>query len=85
MGDVNEECFKGGDSVEDIVFNSLPINGPLRITSLFGKRDTGISGASTYHNGVDLGRDLSKPETRVLSVKDGIVSANFGMIYADGW
>ncbi len=77
MGDVNEECFKGGDSVEDIVFNSLPINGPLRITSLFGKRDTGISGASTYHNGVDLGRDLSKPETRVLSVKDGIVSANF--------
>lgn len=33
---------------------------PLRITSAYGERNTGIVGASTFHNGVDIGMDKSK-------------------------
>lgn len=36
---------------------------PLRITSKFGPRNTGIAGASTNHMGVDLGADKSKYKT----------------------
>lgn len=66
------------------VFNSLPLDAPLRITSKFGKRQTGISGASTNHQGVDLGRDFSKVQTNVLAVKDGFVSGNYWNDYR-GW
>ncbi len=58
-----------------IVFNSLPVT-PLRITSRFGLRNTGISGASTYHKGIDLGRDFSKTDTPVCSVADGVIEKN---------
>jgi hypothetical protein len=66
-----------------VVFSSLPVE-PLRITSKFGKRNTGISGASTDHKGVDLGRDWKKAETEILSVARGIVSANYWNDYR-GW
>ncbi len=67
-----------------IQFNSLPIDGPLRITSKFGPRNTGIKGASTYHKGIDLGRDKSKSETNILSVAAGIVVRNYWNKYR-GW
>jgi len=66
-----------------IVFNHLPVE-PLRVTSKFGPRNTGIKGASTYHKGIDLGRDFSKPETPILSVADGVVFNNFWNDYK-GW
>ena len=66
-----------------VVFNSLPVE-PLRITSRFGKRNTGIKGASTDHKGIDLGRDFTKTETKILSVKRGVVSANYWNDYK-GW
>lgn len=54
-------------------FSSLPIDGPLRITSRFGPRNTGIAGASTLHKGIDLGRNFSKTTTHILAVKAGTV------------
>lgn len=42
-----------------IKFDYLPYE-PLRITSPFGRRKTGILGASTDHKGVDLGADKSR-------------------------
>jgi len=57
-------------------FNSLPVNAPLRVTSKFGKRSTNIVGASTFHKGIDLGRDFSKPTTEILSVAPGVVVKN---------
>lgn len=39
-----------------IQFKSLPVI-PLRITSGYGKRDTGIPGATAWHDGVDMGRN----------------------------
>lgn len=65
-------------------FRSLPIDGPLRITSRFGPRNTGIKGASTYHQGIDLGRDFSKLQTTILAVHSGTVSANYWNKYR-GW
>lgn len=65
------------------MFNHLPVE-PLRITSKFGKRNTGIKGASTDHKGIDLGRDFSKAETAILSVADGIVLNNYWNDYR-GW
>jgi len=65
-------------------FNFLPVDAPLRITSKYGKRNTGIRNASTFHKGVDLGRDFSKPKTRILAVKDGVVSENYWNAYR-GW
>lgn len=59
-----------------IQFNHLPVV-PLRITSGFGSRDTGIVGATTYHQGIDLGADKSKPQTPVLAVKTGTVLQNY--------
>ena len=67
-----------------MIFRSLPIDGPLRITSHFGPRNTGIKGASTYHQGIDLGRDFSKLQTAVLAVHGGTVSANYWNKYR-GW
>ena len=66
------------------LFHSLPVSAPLRITSSFGKRDTGIKGASTFHKGADIGRDFSKAKTNILSVNPGVVTANYWNDYR-GW
>lgn len=50
---------------------------PLRVTSKYGPRNTGIKGASTFHMGIDLGRDFSKPQTHVLAVGNGTVANNY--------
>lgn len=60
-----------------IQFNSLPVNAPLRITSRFGPRSTGIMGASTYHKGVDIGRDRKKLQTEILAVSPGTIASNY--------
>lgn len=60
-------------------FGSLPIDyQPIRITSEFGKRNTGIIGASTYHKGLDIGRNnlSSSKTTKILSVADGVIETN---------
>ncbi len=67
-----------------IQFNSLPVDGPLRITSKFGPRNTGIKGASTYHKGIDLGRDWTKTETKILAIAKGKVTSNYWNRYR-GW
>ncbi|WP_165445444.1 M23 family metallopeptidase [Bacilliculturomica massiliensis] len=67
-----------------IKFHSLPVDAPLRITSPFGQRDTGIPGATTYHSGIDLGRDIYKPETRILAVAPGTVAESYWNDYR-GW
>lgn len=59
-----------------VQFNHLPVE-PLRITSKYGKRNTGIQGASTFHKGIDLGRDFSKHESPILSVTAGTVTNNY--------
>jgi hypothetical protein len=59
-----------------IVFDCAPVN-PIRVTSKFGPRNTGIAGASTYHNGIDLGATKALPDTPVLAVRDGIVNGNY--------
>lgn len=66
------------------MFSSLPVNGPLRITSRYGARNTGIKGASTFHKGIDLGRDFSKPETQITAVKAGRVKLR-GWTRYRGW
>lgn len=66
-----------------MVFNHLPVE-PLRVTSKFGPRNTGIKGASTYHKGIDLGRDFTKSETAILSVADGTILNNYWNDYR-GW
>lgn len=55
-------------------FNSLPVK-PLRITSRFGPRNTGIKGASTYHKGIDLGGKGS--DTPIYAVKRGVISQSY--------
>ena len=60
-----------------IVFSSLPIDGPLNISSKFGNRNTGISGASKSHVGVDIRRNMSKAKTNILAVKAGVVSTSY--------
>ncbi len=55
-------------------FNSLPTP-TLRITSRYGKRDTGIAGASTFHQGIDLGG--SGGQTPIFSVRRGICVENY--------
>ena len=67
-----------------IKFYSLPTDAPLRITSPFGKRDTGIPGATTYHSGIDLGRNIYKPETNILAVAPGTVAESYWNDYR-GW
>lgn len=51
-----------------------PVDQPYRLTSRFGNRSTGISGASTYHKALDFG--AKKPNVdgdNVYAVADGIV------------
>ena len=60
-----------------MVFNSLPIDAPLRITSHYGERKAPITGATTWHAGVDLGGDWSKKETAIKAVKSGKVVRNY--------
>lgn len=67
-----------------IEFYSLPVDAPLRITSPFGQRDTGIPGATTYHSGIDLGRDIYKEETKILAVAPGRVIQSYWNDYR-GW
>lgn len=62
---------------------------PLRITSGFGPRNTGIAGASTYHPGVDIGTDKTKPYTDtdggpVTAALPGVVISNY-YNNARGW
>ena len=69
-------------------FDSLPYE-PLRITSGFGPRNTGILGASTYHKGVDLGADKTKYKGSadggpVLAVLPGTVKESYYST-ARGW
>ena len=59
-----------------IIFNSPPVN-PIRITSQYGKRNTGIAGATTDHQGVDLGANKSLTQTPILAVADGTVVQNY--------
>ena len=55
--------FVGGDKV-------WPAVGQYRITSGYGKRNTGIPGASTNHKGIDIG---CPDGTKIVSVLDGKV------------
>lgn len=55
-------------------FNSLPTP-KLRITSRYGKRNTGIKGASTFHKGIDLGGNGAN--TPILAVRRGVVEKNY--------
>lgn len=64
-------------------FNNPPVI-PYRQTSDFGRRNTGIVGASTDHKGIDAGRDKSKLKTAVLSVSPGKVILNEWNAYR-GW
>lgn len=57
------------------VFTALPVV-PLRITSRFGPRNTGIKGATTYHKGMDLGRNKELKQTPIYSVAKGTVIKN---------
>ena len=67
-----------------MVFSSLPLDAPLRITSPYGKRKAPITGATTWHAGVDLGRDWNKQETAIKAVKSGTVVRNYWSD-ARGW
>jgi murein DD-endopeptidase MepM/ murein hydrolase activator NlpD len=49
---------------------------PVRVTSKFGPRDTGLAGATTYHKGIDLGANKSLLETPVLAARMGTVVIN---------
>ena len=64
-------------------FNHLPVI-PLRITSHYGIRSTGIRGSTTNHKGVDLGRDRTRSETSLFLVKDGRCTMNGWNDYR-GW
>ena len=75
LGDPGEEYFGGGKEMR--YFQCLPIDGPLRVTSSYGKRSTGIAGASSWHRGIDLGGVRNRAETKVLSVLPGKVKANY--------
>ena len=55
---------------------------PLRITSHFGNRHTGIVGATSNHKGIDIGADKSKCKTQtyggpVYAVLPGIVVKSY--------
>lgn len=59
------------------VLSCNPVGGPLRITSPYGVRKAPTQGASTFHQGIDLGADKTKPKTAVLAVKAGTVTASY--------
>ena len=58
-----------------IFFDYMPVN-PVRITSKYGKRNTGIKGASTFHKGIDLGANRKLLQTPIFSVCSGVVVKN---------
>ena len=64
-------------------FNCNPVE-PIRITSRFGKRNTGQKGASTYHKGIDLGRDFRKDETKLILTNEATLVKNEWNDYR-GW
>jgi len=55
-------------------FNNLPTP-TLRITSRFGRRNTGIAGASTNHKGIDLGGNGG--ETPIFAVRRGRIAESY--------
>jgi len=63
MANNSSGVFVGGDKV-------WPCVGYTRITSGYGKRNTGIPGASTNHKGIDVG---CPDGTKIVSVLDGKV------------
>lgn len=66
------------------VLQHLPYDAPLRITSPYGPRHTGIKGASTFHHGIDLGKDWNKPHTNITAAGPGIIRQNGWNDYR-GW
>lgn len=67
---------------------ALPYN-PLRVTSKYGYRDTGIPGATKWHSGVDLGADRSIYKGNIdggsiLAVADGVICNSYFNAYR-GW
>lgn len=64
-------------------FNYNPVE-PIRITSRFGKRNTGIDRASTNHKGIDLGRNLNKVETPLVLTNEAKLITNAWNDYR-GW
>lgn len=64
-------------------FNFNPVT-PVRITSRFGRRNTGIRGASTIHKGIDFGRDFSKSVTKCILTNDAKCVENSWNDYR-GW
>lgn len=63
MASGSSGTYVGGDKI-------WPAVGQYRITSGYGKRNTGIPGASTNHKGIDIG---CPDGTKVVSVLDGKV------------
>lgn len=68
--------------MSSFAFKSPPIfiihKKDFRITSPFGPRQTGIAGASTYHKGIDIGRNWNCHGTSCLAVADGqVIEATF--------
>ena len=61
MASGSSGVFVGGDKI-------WPCVGYTRITSGYGKRNTGIPGASTNHKGIDVG---CPDGTKIVSVLDG--------------
>ena len=64
-------------------FNYNPVE-PIRITSRFGKRNTGIDRASTNHKGIDLGRNLNKVKTPLVLTNEAKLITNAWNDYR-GW
>lgn len=64
-------------------FNFNPVE-PVRVTSKFGPRNTGIKGASTDHKGVDLGANRALRETPVILTNEAVLVTNAWNKYR-GW
>ncbi|MDD4390577.1 MAG: M23 family metallopeptidase [Eubacteriales bacterium] len=64
-------------------FNRNPVE-PVRVTSTFGKRNTGIKGASTNHKGVDLGVNRALAKTPAILTNKAKIVTNGWNAYR-GW
>ncbi|MDD4390332.1 MAG: M23 family metallopeptidase [Eubacteriales bacterium] len=64
-------------------FNRNPVE-PVRVTSKFGPRNTGIKGASTDHKGVDLGANRALAKTPAILTNKAKVITN-GWNALRGW
>lgn len=64
-------------------FNYNPVE-PVRITSRFGKRNTGIKGASTDHKGIDLGKNRAVLRTPLVLTNEATLIENGWNDYR-GW